>query len=131
MTPELERGIKRHQQWFGSYKKSGELKKIHVWLTVNEGCIEFLTPSDSFKAKRIRRNPRVICFVGGENGPSVPGTAEIVNDVAVMQRECIALTGRRTRFPCSGLDPPSTSGSNRERGLPFGSSRMSLIRWLG
>ncbi len=86
MTPELERGIKRHHQWFGSYKKSGELKKIHVWLTVNEGCIEFLTPADSFKAKRIRRNPRVICFIGRENGPEIPGTATILTDRTSMQR---------------------------------------------
>ena len=86
MTPELWRGIKRYQQWFGSYKKSGELKKIHVWLTVNDGRIEFLTPTDSYKAKRVRRNPRVICFVGSENGPSVFGTATVVSDQAVMQR---------------------------------------------
>jgi hypothetical protein len=30
MTPELERALKRHTQWFGSYKASGELKKIQV-----------------------------------------------------------------------------------------------------
>jgi hypothetical protein len=28
MTPELQRALKRHTQWFGSYKKSGELIKI-------------------------------------------------------------------------------------------------------
>jgi PPOX class probable F420-dependent enzyme len=86
MTPELERGLKRYQQWFGSYKKSGELKKIHIWLTVSDGRIEFLTAADSFKAKRVQRNPGVICFVGSENGPSIPGTAKIVSDEAVMQR---------------------------------------------
>ena len=42
MTPELERAVKAHNQWFGSYKKSGDLVKIQVWLTVNNGCIEFL-----------------------------------------------------------------------------------------
>ena len=46
MTPELERAVKAHNQWFGSYKKSGELVKIQVWLTVNNGCIEFLTSED-------------------------------------------------------------------------------------
>ncbi len=86
MTPELERGIKRHHLWFGSYRKSGEFKKIHVWLTVNNGCIEFLTAADSYKAKRVQRNPRVLCFIGGEDGPSIPGTAEIVSEQAVMQR---------------------------------------------
>jgi len=56
MTSELERAVKRYRQWFGSYKKSGELIKVQVWLTVNNGFIEFLTPDDSYKVKRIRRN---------------------------------------------------------------------------
>jgi PPOX class probable F420-dependent enzyme len=78
MTPELERAVKRYRQWFGSYKKSGELIKVQVWLTVNNGCIEFLTLDDSYKVKRIRRNPRVICYLGDKEGPQIPGTAEIV-----------------------------------------------------
>src|SRR5215471_14208504 len=78
MTPELERAVKRCKQWFGSYKKSGELIKPQVWLTVNNGCIEFLTLDDSYKVKRIRRNPRVICYLGDKDGPPVSGTAEIV-----------------------------------------------------
>ena len=39
MTPELQRALQRHTQWFGSYKASGELKKIQVWLVVNGGRI--------------------------------------------------------------------------------------------
>jgi PPOX class probable F420-dependent enzyme len=78
MTPDLQRGVKRYNQWFGSYKKSGELIKVQVWLTVNNGCIEFLTSDDSYKVKRLRRNPRVICHIGNKDGPSVFGTAEIV-----------------------------------------------------
>src|SRR5438046_5247169 len=78
MTPELERAVKRHRQRFGSYKKSGELVKVQVWLTVNNGCIEFLTLDDSYKVKRIRRNPRIVCYIGDKEAPSVPGTAEIV-----------------------------------------------------
>jgi hypothetical protein len=78
MIPELERAAKRYNQWFGSYKKSGELTKVQVWLTVNNGSIEFLTTDDSYKVKRIRRNPRVICYIGSKDGPSVPGAAEVV-----------------------------------------------------
>jgi PPOX class probable F420-dependent enzyme len=70
--------VKRYRQWFGSYKKSGELIKVQVWLTVNNDCIEFLTSGDSYKVKRIRRNPRVVCYIGDKDGPSVAGTAEIV-----------------------------------------------------
>jgi hypothetical protein len=80
MAPQIASAIKPHMQWFGSFNKSGELKKIQVWLTVNQGNIEFLTPESSYKVKRVQRNSRVICFLGKENGPQVPGQAELVTD---------------------------------------------------
>jgi hypothetical protein len=86
MTPELERAVKRYNQWFGSYKKSGELVKVQVWLTINNGSIEFLTPGDSYKVKRVRRNPRVICYIADKDGPSISGTAEIVMGSDAMWR---------------------------------------------
>ena len=78
MTPELQRAVKRYRQWFGSYKRSGDLVRVQVWLTVNNGNIEFLTSGDSYKVKRIRRDPRVICYIGNKERPSVSGTAEII-----------------------------------------------------
>jgi len=86
MTPELERGLKRHTQWFGSYKASGGLKKIQVWLIVNGGQIEFLTPGNSYKVKRARKNPRVVCYVGSKDGPAIPGTARIITDRSEVAR---------------------------------------------
>ena len=86
MTTELQRALKRHSQWFGSYKASGELKKIQVWLTVNAGQIEFLTPGNSYKVKLARRNPRVTCYVGSENGPAISGTAQIITDRSELAR---------------------------------------------
>jgi hypothetical protein len=86
MTPELERAVRRYRQWFGSYKQSGELVKVQVWLTVNNGCIEFLSAEDSYKVKRIRRDPRAICYIGDKDGPSIPGTAEIVMGSDAMWR---------------------------------------------
>ena len=86
MTPELQRALKRHMQWFGSYKKSGELVKVQVWLIVSKGQIEFLTGKNSYKVRRLRRNPRAICYVGSEKGPSVPGTAQIVAEKADQAR---------------------------------------------
>lgn len=73
-------------QWFGSYKKSGELTKVQVWLTVNAGRIEFLTLGASYKVKRILRNPRVICYVGSKNGPAVAGTAQIITERSELSR---------------------------------------------
>lgn len=86
MTPEIERSIKRHTQFFGSYKQSGESKKVQVWLTLNDGRIEFLTDGQSFKVKRARRNARVVCFLGSENGPAIPGTATVVTDQQALRR---------------------------------------------
>ena len=86
MTPELQRALKSHTQWFGSYKKSGELKKIQVWLVVNRGQIEFLTGGSSYKVKRVRRNPRVICYVGSKDGPAISGTAQIITDRSELAR---------------------------------------------
>jgi hypothetical protein len=80
MTSELEGALRNHMQWFGSYKKSGELKTVPVWLTVNKGQIEFLTPGSSFKVKRLRRNPKAVCYIGKKNGPAISGTAEIISD---------------------------------------------------
>ena len=86
MTPELQRALKRHTQWFGSYKKSGELVKVQVWLVVNRGGIEFLTGKNSYKVKRLRRNPKAICYVGSKNGPEVVGTAQIISEKAELAR---------------------------------------------
>jgi PPOX class probable F420-dependent enzyme len=86
VAPELAQAIKPHIQWFGSYNKSGELKKIQVWLTVNQGRIEFLTPASSYKVTRIRRNAQVTCFLGRADGPEIRGTAEIVTDREAAER---------------------------------------------
>ena len=86
MSPELQRALKRHTQWFGSYKKSGELVKVQVWLVVNRGGIEFLTGKNSYKVKRLRRNPKAICYVGSKNGPEVVGTAQIISEKAELAR---------------------------------------------
>lgn len=86
MTPELQHALKRHMQWFGSYKASGELKKLQVFLMVNDGQIEFLTRGDTYKVKRVRRNSRVICYVGSKDGPTISGTAKIITDRSEVSR---------------------------------------------
>ena len=86
MTPELQNALKNHVQWFGSYKKSGELVKVQVWMIVNSGRIEFLTGKNSYKVRRLQRNPRAICFVGSKNGTAIAGTAQIVSEKAELWR---------------------------------------------
>jgi len=86
VTTTLHSAVNSHHQWFGSYNKSGELKKIHVWLTVRDGLIEFLSGADSYKVKRVRRNPRVVCYLGSEAGPSIHGSAEIISEPLPIRR---------------------------------------------
>ena len=82
----LENALRKHRMWFGSYTKAGELKRVQVWCFPHDGNIEFLTARGSLKAKRASRNPRVICFLGSENGPSISGTAELIEDRAEVWR---------------------------------------------
>lgn len=86
LDPVLQRALKRYKQWFGSYKRSGELKKVPVWLVVNDGRIEFTTRPDTYKVSRIRRNPRVVCFLGSKNGPAISGRAEVITDPEALWR---------------------------------------------
>src|SRR6185369_17746975 len=83
MDPRLQNAIKRHTQIFGSYTRAGELKQVRVWLTLNHGKIEFLTPGAALKAKRVGRNPRVECLIGEYR---VSGTAEVVRDKDALLR---------------------------------------------
>ncbi len=83
---DIEAAIAKHHMWFGSYTRAGKLIKVHVWCFLHNGNIEFMTAGDSLKAKRAGRNPRVICNLGSENGPSVSGTAEIIRDKAELWR---------------------------------------------
>ncbi|HEY6327949.1 MAG TPA: hypothetical protein VI756_01335, partial [Blastocatellia bacterium] len=62
------------------------LKLTQVWLTVNDGTIEFLTPADSYKVKRLKRDSRAVCYIGAKDGPEIKGQAQIVTDRDVMNR---------------------------------------------
>lgn len=83
---EWERAARKHQLWFGSYTRAGELKTVHVWCWVSNGNVEFLTGGDSLKAKRAGRNPQVICHLGAASGPAVEGRAEIVRERGEVER---------------------------------------------
>ncbi len=36
--------------------------------------------------KRVRKNPRVICYVGSKDGPTICGTAQIITDYSDVER---------------------------------------------
>jgi len=77
---ELAEALRKHRMWFGSYTRAGKLKKVQVWCFPHDGNFEFLTARDSLKSKRAGRNSQVICYFGAEDGPAVPGTAEVIED---------------------------------------------------
>ena len=70
-----------------------------------EGRIEFTTQTDSYKVKRVRCNPRVVCLIGSKEGPTISGTAEIVTD----QGCCLA------RVPRQLEDSPANDSFPRMR----------------
>jgi hypothetical protein len=104
-----------------SYKASGELKKIQVSLIVNDGQIEFLTPGNSYKVKRARRNPRGTCYVGSEDGPAISGTAQIITDRSEVARvyrglaQPILLPHPFPHIQCSKMDCNRISGPKLSR----------------
>ena len=42
-----------------TYKRSGEAVATPMWVAAQDGRLAFWTPSDSWKVKRARRDPRV------------------------------------------------------------------------
>jgi len=67
-----------------SYRQDGTPVSTPVWVVQDGSDLAVWTPKDSFKVKRIRRNPAITvapCTFGGEPlGPAVPGRAEIMDD---------------------------------------------------
>jgi PPOX class probable F420-dependent enzyme len=67
-----------------SFKRDGNPVATPVWFVIENGRLLIYTGPDSFKAKRIRRNPAVqiaACnATGGLRGDQMPGTAEFLPD---------------------------------------------------
>jgi PPOX class probable F420-dependent enzyme len=65
-----------------SYKKDGTPVATPVWVVRDGDSLAVWTVRDSWKVKRIRRDPRILvgpCDIrGNATGESVPATAEIV-----------------------------------------------------
>jgi PPOX class probable F420-dependent enzyme len=79
-----------------SYKRDGNGVQTPVWAAPLDGKLVVFTLKDSFKVKRIGRNPKVRvakCTVSGKVlGPWVDGICAIVSDKAHEARAYAALT---------------------------------------
>lgn len=81
-----------------SYKRDGNGVETPVWAAPLDGKLVVFTLKDSFKVKRIRRNPKVRvakCTVSGKLlGPWQDGTCVIVEDKALEARAYEALNSK-------------------------------------
>jgi PPOX class probable F420-dependent enzyme len=75
-----------------TYKKDGAAVATPMWIGRDGDHLFVWTPVDSWKAKRVRNDPRVAlvpCSRGGkvrEAATSVGGVAEVITDPATVQR---------------------------------------------
>lgn len=81
-----------------SYKRDGGAVDTAVWAAPLDGKLVVFTLKDSFKVKRVRRNPKVQvakCGVAGKVlGPWHDGTCELVTDPAHEARAYDALNAK-------------------------------------
>ena len=75
-----------------TYKRSGEAVATPMWVAEQDGRLAFWTPSDSWKGKRARRDPRVSIAPCSRTGsvpagaPRASGHAEVLDDDADVRR---------------------------------------------
>jgi PPOX class probable F420-dependent enzyme len=81
-----------------SYKRDGSGAQTPVWAAPLDGKLVIFTGGDSYKVKRIRRNPKVRvarCDARGTlQGPWLDGTCAIVDDRARQARIVDALKSK-------------------------------------
>ena len=81
-----------------SYKRDGRAVDTAVWAAPLDGALVVFTLRDSFKVKRIRRDPRVQVarcgLLGTVTGPWADGRCRIVEDAAHEARAYAALDAK-------------------------------------
>ncbi len=90
-----------------TYRKDGTPVATPLWVVRDGDAVAVWTPTDSWKVKRIRRNPKVEVapceFNGKPTGEAVPGTAEILDGDATERvrgaiKQKYGIMGRITMF---------------------------------
>lgn len=83
-----------------TYKRNGDAVATPLWIAADGDQLVFWTPADSWKVKRVRRDPRVSmapCTRSGKVSPGAPtvtGRGHVVDDAAEVAR-VEALIGRK------------------------------------
>ena len=88
LTPEVENRLENESYiYVATRRHSGEWSSsAPIWFCWDGKAILFMTATDSWKARRIRRNSPVRISVGTEDGPTFEASAEIVTDAETVQR---------------------------------------------
>lgn len=83
-----------------SFKRDGTAVATPVWFVIEDGRLLVQTDGESFKVRRIRRNPHVTvapCTASGRTrGPAVSATAEILPTAEL--EHVRSLVGRKYRI---------------------------------
>lgn len=75
-----------------TFKRNGDAVATPLWVVEDAGQLVFWTPAESWKVKRVRRNPQVTvvtCSRTGAVAPgerAVPGRAQVVEEAAEVSR---------------------------------------------
>lgn len=89
-----------------TYKKDGTPKSLPVWIIeLDDGRVGFTTPSSSWKAKRLRNDPRVVLQPCDQRGRVRAGSSEVTGTGEVVdgpQFEQIA-AGIKAKYGFAGM----------------------------
>ncbi len=105
--PELKAFDQAMTVYVATVRKDGnQSKPAPVWFTMSADRAQLLIQAHkgSWKDKRIRRGSPVIVWIGGLNGPSFVGKAEITKDAAVVDK---ILTDYPKKYTMDALVGPS------------------------
>lgn len=82
---------------FTSFKANGTAVSLPVWVVPFEGGWAFTTEPDSFKVKRIRRNPKVTLRACSVRGKVAEGTREFSGSAEVLDGAAAERVNRAIR----------------------------------
>lgn len=83
-----------------TFKKVGTAVATPMWIGRDGDHLFFWTPADSWKAKRVRNNPRVVLVPCSRSGKvrrgahPVDGVAEVITDAATVARLAGVIRGK-------------------------------------
>jgi uncharacterized protein len=110
-----------------SFKRDGSAVATALWFVVDDGRVFVNTDAQSFKAKRIRRNPAVTiapCTASGRlRGESIPAQAELLPASELERVE--QLIGRKYRIDRI-LVLPIYRAVQRLRGVRAGNAEVAI-----